>query len=120
MNRTQTATYSLMASAFILTALIFLQASRWIESRAYAEMVVNKDSITMISTRYQADTEIVYVLDSQRGRLMAYLLNPNRQTIELLQNGVMDLPREFGSVFRGAAGGGGGGGVNEPPKKRTR
>jgi hypothetical protein len=93
MNRNPLTGYMLLASAFVLMAMILLQASRLIDDRAHAEMVVNKDSVTMITTRFQGDSEILYILDSRSGRLFAYMLNPNTQVIEPLST--MDLSREF-------------------------
>jgi len=99
MNRIQIACYTMLATAFVLTSLILLQASRLIESRAHAEMVVNKDAVTMISTQYQGDSELVYILDSRSGRLFAYMLNPNSRTIDLMATA--DMTREFGGAQRG-------------------
>ena len=106
MNRTQLGCYTLLASAFVLAAMILMQASRLIDDRAHAEMVVNKDSVTMITTQFQTDSEILYILDSRSGRLFAYMLDPNTQVIQPMST--MDLGREFGAAGGGAGGDRGG------------
>lgn len=96
MNRVQMACYSLLASAFILAALVFVQASRLADNRAHAEMTITKGTVTMLSTQsWQADTELVYVLDSRSGVLMCYTLEPNRKIIELLPGGALHVPTAF-------------------------
>ena len=96
MNRIQLACYCLIASAIVTTALICSRASNLIDSPALAEMSVHKDMLTMISTKSQRaiDAEIIYVLDSKSEHLMAYQLDFNRKSIDLLA--AMDLAAEFG------------------------
>ena len=91
MSRTTQACYALICTAFVTTALIFLQASSLMESSAQAEMVVNRNAVTMLTARFQAGEEILYVLDSNRERLFAYSHNPSKQTIELLDS--VDISR---------------------------
>ncbi|MDH3583335.1 MAG: hypothetical protein OER86_03890 [Phycisphaerae bacterium] len=95
MTRTELAGYGLMVSAFLITAILFVQAADYLENRAQAEMVVNKGLITMVSTRYTPDVEIIYVLDSRDEILMAYTFDRNKKAIILLQGGVMDIATEF-------------------------
>lgn len=99
MNRTTSACYLMLASAFVLSALALLQASSLIENRAHAEMVVSKGTVTMVTTQFSGDSEILYVLDSSRSRLFAYVHDPSKRTIVLLDS--VDISRAF-------AGGGGG------------
>lgn len=94
MTRSQTAVYCLIASAIVLTALIFVQGSRLMNNEADAEMVVEKNAVSMLSTRSQADSEVLYVLESNQQVLMAYRHDPNRGEIPLL--GRLDLRRAFG------------------------
>lgn len=109
MNRFQLACYTMVATAFILTALVLLQASRLIDNRAHAEMVVNKDAVTMITAQFQGDSEMLYILDSRTGRLFAYMLNPNTRVIEPMA--AMDISREFGAP---------GGARGTTPQRRDR
>lgn len=113
MKRTELACYTLLASAIVLTALVFVQANRFTDNTAHAEMVVNKDFTTMLSAQFRTDSEIIYVLDSKQARLMAYIMDNNRNRVELL--GEMDVAdmfnrwtrtAEFKASQRGAAGGG--------------
>jgi hypothetical protein len=101
MKRTQVAQYSLLASAFVLAALTLLQASRLIDNRAQAAMAVNKDAVTMITAESPlgGGDEILYILDSSRGRLFAYSYNLNNKAIEPFA--VM----EIASAFKGAGDG---------------
>ena len=96
MNRVQTACYCLLASAFIIGALVLVQSNRLIDTRAHAEMLVNKGFVTMVSTQsFQQDAELVYVLESKSEVLMVYTLDPNRRIIELLPGGALHLGRAF-------------------------
>jgi predicted methyltransferase len=106
MNRIQLACYGLLASAFILSSLCLFQASRIADNRAHAEMVVNKGFVTMVSTAYRTDSEIIYVLDSKSEMLAAYMLEPNKKVIELMPGGVVNLGRAFEMLGNAAAGGG--------------
>lgn len=107
MKRTELACYALIASAFVLAAMLLVSASRFAENDAYAEMVVTKDGITMLSTQAPlGGVEFVYVLDSRNGRLLTYSLDPNKKIVSLMRGGAMDLVKEFETVF--AAGGAGG------------
>ncbi|MBI1370151.1 MAG: hypothetical protein GC162_16040 [Planctomycetes bacterium] len=112
MTRVQTACYALIASAIVLTALLLVQSSQTLVQPAHAEMVVHKDFTTMLSTRYRADTDIVYVLDSKQARLLAYVLDPNKKTIELL--GDMDVAKAFEVWAQNT--GQGAGGVKRVPR----
>lgn len=84
MNRTELACYGLIASAFILGGLVLIQADRIIPSNeAYAEMVVNKDNLTLMTTEVAPNREMVYILDNRSEQLLAYELDPNKKTVEL-------------------------------------
>jgi hypothetical protein len=103
MSRIQMACYGLIASAFVLTALIVTRVSVMADNKAYADLVVHKDIVTMLTTSYTTDADIVYVLDSKQERLLAYSMNPNRGTIELLPGGVLDVGKAFELHLRGGA-----------------
>lgn len=99
MTRTQLACLCLVASAFMLGAMVLSElGDKLPQNEARAEMVVSKDSLTMLTTQYQADSELVYVLDNQQDLLLAYMIN--RNNIELL--GRLNLSR----IFRREAEGG--------------
>lgn len=103
MTRLQLACCGLIASAFVLGAMVLDKAAdRFPQNEAQAEMVTSKDHLSMLTTQYQADSELVYVLDGRQELLMAYLVDANRGNIELL--GRLNLAR----VFRRETDGGGG------------
>lgn len=102
MTRTQMACYSLIASAFVLGALVLVQAGRHVETRAEAAMVINKDQLTLLSSKATTSSEVVYVLDSKQERLLVYALEPNRKQIELMPNGVLDLGKTFAEAAKAA------------------
>lgn len=104
MTRTRLACYCLLASAFILAALVLVQASRYVDNTARADQVVTKDTVTMITaSSHRADSEIIYVLESEQRMLMAYMLDPNREVLQLLKGGTMDVGRSFQRFMRGGA-----------------
>lgn len=105
MKRCELACYMLIASAIITTSLICVRASGMLDSRAQAEMAVHKDVLTVISTRFRNDTEIIYVLDSKSERLLAYLYDPNNKVIDLMPGGSMDVADAFNRTMRPAVGG---------------
>ena len=78
-----TSTYVLMASAFVLAALVIIQTSRvaTINEAHAADMTVTKDFVTMLSTQATTDSDIVYLLDSRNERLAAYQVDPNNRII---------------------------------------
>lgn len=98
MKRTSIASYALTASAFVLAALIFLQASHRLEQKAVAEMVVNSDTVSMVTTQFRTDSEILYLLDGRRGALVAYMLDPNQRSIVPLPGGTMNVAGAFGGA----------------------
>ncbi len=102
MKRHELACYMLIASAIVTSALICARASSVIDSRAQAEMAVHKDVLTVISTKFRNDSEIVYVLDSKNERLLAYMYDPNQKFINLLPGGSMDVADAFQRTLRPA------------------
>lgn len=103
MSRQQLATYCLTASALVIAGLICLRAWSFVDTSARAEMAVHKDVLTMISTKFRGDSEILYVLDSHSERLLAYMYNPARRSIDMLPGGSMELTREFARYVGGGA-----------------
>ncbi|MHC4995808.1 MAG: hypothetical protein ACYTGQ_12220 [Planctomycetota bacterium] len=112
MNRTQLATYSLIASAFVLAGLIIFQASRQAENEAQAAMVFNGEVVTMLTALFDSDNEIVYTLDNRQNILTAHALDPNRGGSIILL-GRIDIGEAF-SKLAGDAGG------RNTPTRRAR
>ena len=109
MNRTQLASYTLMASAFVLAAMVCIQASRHIENQAHAEMVINGNTLTLLTTQVARNAEALYVLDSNQSRLLVYAHDPNKRKIDLI--GAMDVSELFAKAA-------GDGGTDAPPRRR--
>ena len=89
MTRTELACYCLLASAFVLGAMLMFQVSRYVENTAHAEMVTTARSVSVLSTRADTDREMLYVLDSRNELLLGYLLDPNRRRFEFM--GKLDI-----------------------------
>ncbi|MEX2670480.1 MAG: hypothetical protein WD294_00080 [Phycisphaeraceae bacterium] len=106
MSRTQTACLCLIASAFVLGGLVFAQLSDR-QSQAHAEMVVSKGNVLQLTTQFQADTELLYMIDERRDLLLAYSVDVNRGNVELL--GRLNLARVFNRQAREE---------NEEPERR--
>lgn len=107
MNRLHLACFSLIASAFVLAGLLIVAAPGHLTQKAQAEMLVNKDTVTMMTTLTRPGEEALFVIDSVNERLLIYRteLAGARGKLELAGN--VDLRRLFGAVQAGPAGGGG-------------
>lgn len=105
MNRTTLACYALLASAFVLSALLFIQMqNKSILSQANAAMVVNNDPVSAMTLRARNDDEVLCVLENTSQRLLIYRPDVNRKQLRLVQS--IDL----GDYFRNVTPTGGGGG----------
>lgn len=73
MNTTQSACYSLMASAFVLAAVLVVQLQqRSILPAAHAEQVINRGSITAMTALTRNGEESLFVLDNLSQKLLVY------------------------------------------------
>ncbi|HWB20812.1 MAG TPA: hypothetical protein VG711_10955 [Phycisphaerales bacterium] len=82
----------LWASAFIITALIILQAGRMAENPAYAEMAIDRGSYSLMTADSgrgsQLDPdELLYIIDSRDQVLLVYEVEDARQKIFTLRDG---------------------------------
>lgn len=82
MTRKTLACYALIASAFVLGGMLTLKVAEKIESPAQAEMVVNKDFFTVLTTEGIGGEDFLYTLDSKNERLLCYATDA-RGRIEL-------------------------------------
>lgn len=96
-NRTELAGYTLLASAFVLTAILFVQVSQYSGNEAHAEMVARSGSVTMLTTNLRSEEDLVYLLDSQSQQLLVYKLDATRHEIQLMSNGKKDIGALFGN-----------------------
>jgi hypothetical protein len=86
----------LVASAFVLAAMLIAVASQRYEPTAQAEMVVTKNVFTVLSaTGVNANEEFLYMLDNKNARLLCYR-HDARGRIELY--GSLDVA---GAIERG-------------------
>jgi hypothetical protein len=71
---------------------------------ARAGLIVNRDSISLLTARTRQDEEALFVLDSRSGKLLIYRLNVanSRQALELAES--VDLPQLFNSAGSGSSG----------------
>lgn len=98
MNRIQLACYSLIASAFVLSALLVVQIQNRqiaLDQKAEAAMVINRDTFTIMTAITRKDEEALFVLDNQTQRLMVFKLDQEKNAVRLIKDGVVDLAAVF-------------------------
>lgn len=89
MNRTQLACYSLMASAFVLAALLMVRTHSLLEQPAHAApFSMYGDNVNVATGSTPQGIDVVYILDSSSEQLVVYSFN---------QKGVME-PLDFMNV----------------------
>lgn len=91
-ERINTSTAALWASAFVIMALIIVQAGKLPGNAAYAEMATSSGSYTLITTNSgrggDADpNELLYVLDSRDQVLLVYEVEDARNNQIFLRGG---------------------------------
>lgn len=106
MKNTEYACYVLIASAFVLGAVVLMQVnSRFeLENQAHAEMLIDRGLFTVLSTQGRNTTEeFIYVLDTRQSVLVCYYHNPSSNQLEVF--GTMNIAeaiqlaqRKFGSA----------------------
>lgn len=99
MDRTHIPRYCLLASALVLGGILVTAASLrggWAQP-ASADMVVSKDTYTVLTAQTRAGEEAVFVLDSLNETLLIYTVRlaggKGRGRIELAQS--VSLPQLF-------------------------
>jgi hypothetical protein len=128
MTRTEVATYALIASAFVLGAMVIhtaanepdagaqaaapharasLLAQLPFESTASADFVVNKNVFTLLSASGISNEDFLYVLDNKNERLLCYRHAPSGR-IELF--GALDVAQNVQRAQESAGGRGNRGG----------
>ena len=94
LTRIQTACYCLIASAVVLGAMVLTQiGERAPLNEAQAGMVDRTGGLIKLTTQFQTDSELVYILDSQRDILVAYEVDVRRGSMDLV--GRLNLARVF-------------------------
>ena len=82
MNRTETACYSLIASAFLLAGLLIVQVSST-PNTADASLVIARDNFTLMTAKTRSNEESLFVLNNSTSRLLIYSLDIGRERLEL-------------------------------------
>lgn len=98
MHKKNFACYSLIASALILAALLFVQVQNHLPT-ANANMVLNRGSLTMLTAPTAQGEESLFIIDSRSNRLLIYQTDIGQGRLELKQS--INLA-EVGNAPRGA------------------
>ncbi len=101
MDRTQLACYGLLASAFVLGALLLVQLQhRSLTQEANAAMAMTSGSVTAMTARTRTNEESLFILESSAQRLLIYRTDISRNQLRLMQN--INLANIFGDISRGS------------------
>lgn len=104
MNRTTLACYSLLASAFVLAAILFVQIqSSSILPQAHAGMVVSNPPINAMTLRARKGEEVLCILENASQRLLIYRTDISRKQLRLMKN--IKLSQAFGRTANSGAAG---------------
>lgn len=93
MTRIQTACYALMASAFVLAAILFVQIDQRLQP-AHAEMVMGQPGLIAMTAQTLPNREALFLLDAGSQQLLVYEPDPGEDRIRRVAT--LDLAREFG------------------------
>lgn len=90
MNRIQTACFCLLASAFVLSAILVVRIDQQAApNAAHADQVIAMPAFTMMTARTRGNQgggeESLFVLDNNAGVLVVYAPNVGRKQIEPIQ-----------------------------------
>lgn len=87
MTRIQLACFSLVASAFILAGLLFVQLGErydaGLTNPAYGGQVIARDQFTLLTARSRDDEEALFVLENSSATLLIYRLDTANNQLEL-------------------------------------
>ncbi len=83
MNRTQTACFALLASAFVLAAILVVQIDRKAEANAaHADgQNVLQTTFQMMTATTRNDDESLFILDNTKGVMVVYSANIGRKQL---------------------------------------
>ncbi len=102
MNRIQLACWCLTASAFVLGGLVMTRVQAPLTPTAYADLVVDRQGFSMLTTRTREDEQALFVLDSFNEKLLIYRLDVTKKRLELATTA--DLGRLMGTGGQGGDG----------------
>ncbi|MBL4700414.1 MAG: hypothetical protein JKX85_04075 [Phycisphaeraceae bacterium] len=107
MNRTTQACYALLASAFVLAAILLIQLqSHDILSQAQASMVIHDTPVSAMTLKSRNGEEVLCILEDTSQRLLIYRTDLTRNQLRLVQN--VNLARIFGNIAASCGSTGGG------------
>ena len=101
MNYTQTACFCLLASAFILAAILVVRVDQQsAPNAAQADMVIAQPAFTMMTARTRGSDggdgeESLFILDNNRGILLVYAPNVGRSQLTPITS--IKMSKLFGS-----------------------
>ncbi len=94
------ACYSLIASAMILAGLLFMQLHTLMPS-AEANMVLNRNSLTMLTAPTAQGADSLFIIDSRTNRLLIYQTDIGQDRLELVQTiNLADVGNNAGATPR--------------------
>ena len=107
MKRTELACYALLASAFALGGLLFVQLAErgGFEQQAQAVMAVPRNNITVLTAQTRNGEEALFVLENFSQRMLIFTVDLTKRRLELAYD-----PISLEDMFEGRAAGGSGSG----------
>ncbi len=100
MTRTQMASYCLLASAFILGAMLVVKASQFVNNPVMANTSATKGTIAQVTAEATSKRNVLVVLNSTNNRLLAYETDNNRREIKLIAS--LDISRVVDAAINAA------------------
>lgn len=102
MTRTETACWSLLASAFILAGLLLVTVAQrgGFAQRAEADMVLGRGALTVMTAQTKDDEEAVFVIDNFSQQLLVFKLDLGKRRLEAAGR----WPLTAGNSSRGGGG----------------
>ena len=97
MDRTSLCRYSLTASAFVLGGLLLFAVTLrgGLDTSARGDLIVSKDTFTLMTATTRPDEEAVFVLDSLEEQMLIYALDLKGTGGRLKLIGRLDLRDVF-------------------------
>ena len=106
MDRTKLACFGLLASAFVLAALLIVRLPAVLPA-AQAHMVDDKDRFSIMTAQTRAGQESLFVIDELNEKLMVYDLDSGRGGAGVAGSlQLMGSPLDLGRIFGNATVGG--------------
>lgn len=109
----QSACWALLASAFILSAILIVELGALSGSTAKANMVIDRDAFALMTAQTASNQESLFIVDNRHGYLLMYEMNlPDHR---MVLTGAVNLNRYFGG-----SGNTNQGNLNQNPRRQRR